>query len=67
MAGFGKTQKHKKSIKQGSSKSQTEEAIKQTIIKYQQADLEGAKMALEKTLQADHTNSFALGILATIE
>lgn len=67
MAGFGKPQKHKKSIKQGSSRSQTEEAIKQSIIKYQQGDLEGAKIALEKTLQADHANSFALGFLATIE
>ena len=67
MAGFGKPQKLKRIIKQGSSRSQTEEAIKQSIIKYQQGDLKGAKTALEKTLQADHHNSFALGLLATIE
>ena len=67
MVGFGKPQKHKKSIKQGASRPQTEEAIKQSIIKYQQGDLKGAKIALEKTLQADQANSFVLGFLATIE
>ena len=67
MAGFGKPQKHKKSIKQGASRPKTEEAIQQSIIKYQQGDLEGAKIELEETLQEDHTNSFALGFLATIE
>ena len=65
MAGFGKPQKHKRSIKQDASRSRTEEAIKQSITKYQQGDLEGAKISLEKTLQADHSNSFALGLLAT--
>ena len=67
MAGFGKPQKHKKSVKQGASRSHTEEAIKQSYIKYQQGDLKGAKIALEKTLQSDQENSLALGFLATIE
>ena len=67
MAGFGTPKKHKKSVKQGGSRAETEEAIKQSITKYQQGDLEGAKISLEKTLQADHSNSFALGFLATIE
>ena len=67
MAGFGKPQKHKKSVKQDASRPRTEEAIKQSITKYQQGDLEGAKFLLEKTLQADQSNSFVLGFLATIE
>ena len=67
MAGFGKPQKHKKSIKQGTIRPQTEEAIKQSIVKYQQGDLEGAKIILEKILEKDHANSYALGILATLE
>ena len=67
MTGFGKPQKHRKGIKKGASRHQTEEAIKQSFIKYQQGDLEGAKVALEKTLQADPANSLALGFLATIE
>ena len=67
MAGFGKPQKHKKSIRQDASRSRIEEAIKQSLAKYQQGDLEGAKILLEKILQADHSNSLALGFLATIE
>ena len=67
MTGFGKSQKHKKSIKQGARRSQTQAAIQQSIIEYQQGNLEGAKIRLEKTIQADHANSFALGFLATIE
>ena len=66
MAGFGKPQKLKKSIKKDASRSRTEE-IKQSITKYQQGDLEGARLSLENILQADHSNSFALGFLATIE
>ena len=53
MAGFGKPQKHKKSIKQDASRSRTEE-IKQSITKYQQGDLEGARLSLDNILQADH-------------
>ena len=66
MAGFGKPQKLKKSIKKDASRSRTEE-IKQSITKYQQGDLEGARLSLDNILQADHSNSFALGFLATIE
>ena len=67
MAGFGAPQKHKKSIKQDASRSRTEEAIKKSITKYQQGDLEGAKISLEKILRADDSNSFTLGFLATVE
>ena len=67
MTGFGTSPKTKKTTKQDTSKLRAEEGIKQSIIEYQQGNLEGAKIALEKVLQADHANSFALGFLATIE
>ena len=67
MTGFGNPQKQEKSIEQGASSPQTQEAIKQSILKYQQGDLENAKIILEKTLEAEHANSFALGFLATLE
>ena len=67
MAGFGKTQKHKKSSKRDANRSRAEEAIKKSITEYQQGNLESAKIRLDKLLESDHSNSFALGFLATIE
>ena len=67
MTGFGKPQRNTESSKDKASKSRTKEAIKNSIIAYQQGDLEGAKTGLEKILQADQTNSLVLGILATVE
>jgi len=67
MSRFGKPQRHIKGIQQDASRSRSEEAFKQSIIEYQKGNLEGAKIGLEKTLQADKANSFALGFLATVE
>ena len=68
MTGFGKPRQHKKSVKrEARNKSGTEDAIKKSVIAYQQGNLEGARILLEKILKADQCNSFALGFLATIE
>ena len=67
MAVLGKTKKYKNSMKHEASKSQTEEAIKKSLIAYKQGDLEGAKILLDTTLQTDKANSFVLGFLATVE
>ncbi|KZR66017.1 class I SAM-dependent methyltransferase [Prochlorococcus sp. MIT 1306] len=66
MAGFGKPKQNRK-IKRKESSSKIEEAIRQSLVAYQQGDLRSAKSLLEKTIEARQENSFALGFLATIE
>ena len=49
MAGFGKSKQGKK-VKHQANTSQTEEAIRQSLIASQQGDLISAKTLLDKTI-----------------
>ena len=66
MVGFGKPEENQK-IKQQASTLKTEEAIRQALIAYQQGNLISAKNLLDKIIEAYQANSYALGLLATIE
>ena len=66
MAGFGKPQQGRK-VKRQTSTTKIEEIIRQSLIAYQQGNLTSAKALLDKTIEAHRANSFALGLLATIE
>ena len=66
MAGFGRPQQNQ-NIKRQASTLEAKEAIRQSLDAYQQGDLENAKALLVKTIKSLKTNSFALGLLATIE
>ena len=66
MTGFGKPQQSR-NIKRKTNTKTIEEAIRQSLIAYQQGDLAGAKALLDKAVEAHQANSLALGLLATIE
>ncbi len=66
MAGFGKPQQSRKT-RHRANVINIEQAIRHSLISYQQGDLTSAKALLDKSIEAHHANSFALGILATIE
>ena len=66
MVGFGRSQQ-RPNTKHQANGINIEEAIKQSLITYQQGNLSSAKAMLDKAIENDQTNSFALGLLATIE
>lgn len=58
---------YEKSLKLQMSTIKIEELIRESLIAYQQGNLKSAKTLLNETIEADQKNSFALGLLATIE
>ena len=66
MAGFGPPKMdHKKNHQ--TSDSKTEDAIQKSIAAFQEGDIERSRVLVKKVLTIDRENSFALGLLATIE
>ena len=66
MTGFGKPRQNRKT-RQNAKTINIDEAIRESILAYQQGNLVNAKHIMERAVSKHQENSVALGVLATVE